>query len=182
MWCFRGFSTLQIQLFIVAMTCIPREADANREVLKTDPVDDSNGWWTGLVWDRNHDTGEVRIRIERWVENKRGFDNPHTWRIRPDFWEEEHTAVSDLELGKGEVPPDSLPVDNYLTPRRYRLVRKDGVRWVAAVLVERPEKGECVRLYHWDSDGRVRQKWTVGKHWPELVKKANSAAEAAKLV
>jgi hypothetical protein len=138
-------------------------------VLKTTTVDNSNGWWTGLVRDRDHETGETRLRLERWVNDGGSYNNPHTWRVRPDFWTAERDAVATLQQRGGRTPPASLPIDDHLTPLEYTRIRKDDVRWVAVVRLDRPYGGECVRLYHWDpADGAVRQKWTVGRHWSQL--------------
>ena len=151
------------------MTCLPRQADTERTVLNAVPVDDSDGWGTGLVRDRDPRTGETRLRLERWKKNGRNYDNPHTWRVRPDFWDEECEAVSNFKRFGGKSPPGDLPIDQYLSPTEYRLVRKDGDRWVAVVRLDRPYNGERIRLYHWNPrDGSVRQKWTIGRDWSEL--------------
>jgi len=151
------------------MTCPPRESDKSRTVIEAIPVDQSNGWWTGLVIDRDPDTGEIRHRLERWVENDHGYENPHTWRVRPDYWEGEQEAVQMLQDRHGRFPPGNLPINQRLTPVEYWPVRRDEVRRVVAVRLDRPFKGECIRLYHWDqSDESVRQKWTVGREWSRL--------------
>jgi hypothetical protein len=151
------------------MTCPPRAADSDRTVLETRPVDSSNDWWTGLVRDRDPQTGEHRLRLERWVDNGDRYDNPHTWRVRPDYWGQERTAVQTLEQHNGRAPPADLPIDDRLTPLEYTQVRKDEQRWVAAVRVDRRYKDECLRLYHWDpADESNRQKWTIGRHWHQL--------------
>ncbi|QSX00102.2 hypothetical protein [Haloterrigena alkaliphila] len=151
------------------MTCLPYAADLDRTVLDTWTVDDSNDWWTGLVHDRDHDTGERRLRLERWVDNGNSCSNPHTWRVRPDFWEAERDAVATFERRGGRSPPARLPIDNRLTPLEYTCIRKDDTRWVAVVRVDRPYKSPCIRLYHWNpADAALRQKWTVGRHWAEL--------------
>lgn len=151
------------------MTCPPRTVQNGRTVIEAIPVDNSNGWWTGLVVDRDPETGENRHRLERWVENDHGYNNPHTWRVRPDFWADELEAVAALENNRGRSPPGNLPIDQRLTPIEYKLVRTDETRRVAAVRIDRPLKGECIRLYHWDqSDESVRQKWTIGRNWSRL--------------
>lgn len=151
------------------MTCLPRAADTDRTVLETVPVGNENGWWTGLVRDRENETGEIRLRIERWVRNDHSIDNPHTWRVRPDFWDDERQAVSQMESRGGHSPPGNLPIDQRLTPLEYIRIRKDDVRWVAVVRVDRPFKGPCIRLYHWNAaDESVRQKWTIGRNWNRI--------------
>ncbi len=153
----------------VDMTCPPNEGKSNRTVLNTIPVAVSGDWWTGLVRDRDDKTEEERLRMERWVANKHGYSNPHTWRVRPDYWSAELNAVTQLERRKGQSPPGNLPLDSRLTPLEYVLVRRDETRWVAVVRLDRPYKGECLRLYHWNpADGSVRQKWTVGRDWSQL--------------
>lgn len=133
------------------------------------PVDSSNGWWTGLVRDRDHKTGEIRLRLERWVKNDHSIANPHTWRVRPDYWEDERDAVTAFTSRGGRSPPGDLPINQRLTPMEYTRIRKDDTRWVAVVRVDRPLKGPCVRLYHWNPrDGAVRQKWTIGRDWSQL--------------
>jgi len=151
------------------MMCLPRAADTDRTVLETTPVDASNGWWIGLVRDRDHETDEIRIRLERWVDDGGSYENPHTWRVRPDFWEEERFTVATFKQRGGRSPPAGLPIDDHLTPLEYTRIRKDDARWVAVVRVDRPYKGECLRLYHWDAaDASMRQKWTVGRYWSQL--------------
>lgn len=152
------------------MICPPREADTTRTVIEAIPVTTSSNWWTGLVHDRDDDSDEERLRLERLVENPGGYDRSHTWRIRPEFWEAERDAVTALDHHRvqGQSLPGDLPIDQHLTPREYVCIRKDDVRWVAPVRIDRPYKGECIRLYHWTPEGRLRQKWTVGRDWSEL--------------
>lgn len=151
------------------MTCLPRAADTDRTVRETTSVDNSDGWWTGLVRDRDHETGEIRLRLERWVKNSHSIDNPHTWRVRPDFWDAERDAVHRFQSQGGRSPPGDLPIDQHLTPLEYTLVRRDAARWVAVVRVDSPYNGDSTRLYHWDpSDGSVRQKWSIGRNWSKL--------------
>lgn len=169
MGCILGFNLYQKQGHIVDMTCPPYAVDDDRTVRFTASVDESNGWWTGLVSDQDQETGETRIRLERWVENGSGYQNPHVWRVRPDFWDAERAAVSTFRRRGGRSPPDNLPIDEYLTPLEYSCIRKDDHRWVAIVRLNRPGKGECTRLYHWNvPDAAVRQKWTVNKSWSRL--------------
>lgn len=150
------------------MTCPPKAAETARTVLEATPVDASDGWWTGLVRDRVEETGETRLRLERWVDNYGSYQNPHTWRVRPDFWAAERDAVATFQKNGGQSPPGNLPIDQFLTPLEYARIRKDGTRWVAVVRLEGP-KGERVRLYHWDPvDESVRQKWTIGRDWEQL--------------
>lgn len=161
------------------MTCLPRAAEADRTVLETVPVDDSNGWWTGLVRDRDHETGEIRLRMERWVRDPPNHGNPHTWRVRPDFWAEERDAVADFDRQGGTSPLRSLPISDRFDVLAHRRVRKDDVRWVAVVRLNPPHKAPLTRLYHWDpTDGAVRQKWTVGQHWGRLQELATERLEA----
>lgn len=104
------------------------------------------------------------------VENDGDWQLPHTWRVRPSFWEEECAAVDAIEddiLANDDVPA-SLPLDQRLTVKSYYCVRKDEARWVAVVEVDHPYKSRQTRLYHWSPEGRTRQKWTVGKHWSRL--------------
>jgi hypothetical protein len=156
------------------MTFLPRQADTARTVLNAVSVNASNGWWTGLVRDRDPRTGEIRLRLERWKKNGRKYDNPHTWRVRPDFWEEEAKAVSKFKRLGGESPPGDLPIDEYLSPSEYRLIRKNESRWVAVVRVTDQYNNTRLRLYHWNRrDGSVRQKWTVGRDWSELKRLAD---------
>lgn len=156
-------------IYIVKMTCLPKEADTDRTVLNTVSVNISDGWWTGLVRDRAPQSGETRLRLERWSKNGRSYDNPHNWRVRRDFWDEECEAVSNFQKFGGDPPPGTLPIDQYLSPIEYRRVRKDEDRWVAVVQIDRPYKSRCTRLYHWDPlDGSVRQKWTIGRDWSQL--------------
>lgn len=169
MWCLRSFNPHTVQSDIGVMTFKPPAENSGRTVLETTTVDASDEWWTGLVRDREHDTGEIRLRLERWVENDHVLQNPHTWRVRPDFWGDEREAVQQFKRFGGSSPPGMLPIDAHLTPREYDLIRKDDTRWVAVVRVESPYGGDKVRLYHWDaSDGSVRQKWTVGRYWSKL--------------
>lgn len=169
MWYLEGFNFMPRQVYVGAMMCIPRAADTARTVLKTMPVNASNDWWTGLVRDRDHETGETRLRLERWADNGGSYTNPHTWRVRPDFWEQERAAVATFKQQGGRAPPANLPIDDHLTPLECMRIRKDDVRWVAIVRIDRPYRSECVRLYHWDSvDGSTRQKWTVGRYWSKV--------------
>jgi hypothetical protein len=155
------------------MTCLPREGDLDRTVLETMPVQNTGKWWTGVVRDRDHESGEIRIRLERWVDNDHGPDNPHTWRIRPDYWAEEREAVEALEQGRGRAAPSDLSINGRYTPREYIPVRNESARRVAVVRLKK-KYGESVRLYHWDpTNGAVRQKFTTGKYWSDLVKLAD---------
>lgn len=150
------------------MTCPPRAADTDRTVLQTTTVNANNGWWTGIVQDRDPD-GETRLQLERWVNNEGEYDNPHTWRVRPDFWNEERATVSRFQQEAGRNGPTNLPIDDYLTPLEAKRVRKDDVRWVEVVRVANSSGYEKVRIYHWDpADGSTRQKWTVGQTWSQL--------------
>lgn len=174
MVCIRGLTGLGDGVYIGVMTCPPREADRDRTVLEAIPVDRSDRWWTGLVRDRDETTGERRLRLERWVDNGHRYDNPHVWRVRREFWDDETTAVTNLESNGGAQPPGNLPIDQRLSPVSYVRIRRDDRRWVAAVRVDRPLKGECVRLYHWNpGDGTVRQKWTVGRSWSKVQRRAS---------
>jgi len=169
-----GFNPLTHQAHIVSMMCLPRAADLDRTVIEAIPVKQSSGWWTGLVRDRDHETGETRLRLERLVENQRGVDIPHVWRVRPDFWESERDAVNMLMNGGGSAAPSSLPISDRYTPHEYIPIRKDDVRHVAVVRLQKPS-GWCTRLYHWDArDGSVRQKFTTGQPWDDLVSTANT--------
>jgi hypothetical protein len=156
------------------MMCLPREIDLDRTVLETTAVQTSEDWWTGVVRDRDHETGEERIRLERLVANPNKVDMPHVWRVRPDFWTQEWKAVVSLEHGDGYETPGTLPIDDWLTPREYIPIRNNATRRVAVVRVQ-TQSGERVRLYHWDPDsGAVRQKFTTGQPWNELVDVANT--------
>lgn len=89
--------------------------------------------------------------------------------MRPDFWDDERDAVARLESRGGRSPPGNLPINQRLRPLEYMRIRKDDTRWVAVVRVDRPFKGPCVRLYHFDPVERsVRQKWTIGRNWSQL--------------
>jgi hypothetical protein len=157
------------------MMCLPREIDLDRTVLETTAVQTSENWWTGLVRDRDHETGETRIRLERLVDNQTKIDMPHVWRVRPDFWSAERDAVTTLTQTGGSTVPGDLPIDDWLTPREYIPIRHDDARRVAVVRVEKPS-GRCVRLYHWNAEtGAVRQKFTTGQSWNRLVDEANKA-------
>lgn len=163
-----SFTVVANQRVLVVMKMPPRDDKRNRTILETVPVDNSNGWWTGLVRDRDDRTGERRLRLERWVENE-SPTNPHTWRVRPEFWNGEREAVAQMKESGGRRPPGDLPIDQRLKPLGYSCVRKNDDRWVAVVRLERPTRGECVRLYHWNPEnGAVRQKWTVGRQWSML--------------
>jgi hypothetical protein len=156
------------------MTCLPRAIDLDRTVLETTPVQTSGDWWTGLVRDRDHESGEIRLRLERLVDNQHRVDIPHVWRVRPDFWSTERDAVSLLKQSGGSTAPDNLPISDRYTPREYIPIRNDDVRRVAVVRLEKPG-GQCIRLYHWDPvDGAVRQKFTTGNSWQTLVQKADT--------
>jgi len=161
------------------MTCLPRAADRTRTVLETTAVDNSNDWWTGLVQDRDPETGERRLRLERWKDNGGTYDNPHTWRVRPDFWGEERAAVDTFRQQGGRPSLTDLPIDDYLTPLEALRVRKDEVRWVEVVRVQYPQGYDKVRIYHWDPDDEsTRQKWTVGRNWSQVQDVATRLLEA----
>lgn len=175
MWCIRGFNPLSNQVHIVVMTCLPRAVDRNRTVLETIPVKTSSNWWTGLVRDRDHDTGETRLRLERLVENQSGIRMPHVWRVRPDCWEAERNAVSRLKVSGGLTDTTNLPISDRFTLHEYIPIRNKRKRRVAAVRIEKPSSKEQIRLYHWDpEDGSIRQKFTTGQSWGDLVAKANT--------
>jgi hypothetical protein len=163
---------MPLQSLIGDMTDLPHE-DARREVLDAIPVDVSDGWWTGIVRDREYETGENRLRLERWTESEGGPERPHVWRVRPDYWADEKEAVDRFQKYGGSSPPGNLPIDQSLTPEESRTVRKDDARWVAVVEVSKPWGNDVTRLYHWDiRDGSTKQKWTVGKSWSTLARKA----------
>lgn len=155
------------------MKCLPRKIDLPRTVLKAVPAHVNDSWWTGIVRDRSHKTGEVRLRLERLVENSDGVTDPHVWRVRPDFWLEEQQAVTTLKHQGGSDVPGDLPIHERYTPREYVPVRHDDTRRVVAVRLDKPS-GRCIRLYHWDADdGTVYQKFTTGQHWDDLTTYAN---------
>lgn len=155
------------------MMCLPRAVDLNRTVLETTAIETYGDWWMGIVRDRDHKSGETRLRLERLVKNDSGVDMPHVWRVRPDFWQRERGAVSTLKRGGGAPAPETLPISNRFTPREYIDVRCDGKRHVAAVRLQKPS-GQCIRLYHWDPDtDAVRQKFTTGQSWNKLAQVAS---------
>jgi hypothetical protein len=157
------------------MMCLPRAVDLDRTVLKTTAVHTSGDWWTGLVRDHDHESGETRLRLERLVENENSVDIPHVWRVRPDFWERERSAVSALKQGDGFAAPSDLPIHGRYTAHKYVPVRTDEVRRVAAVRLEKPSGYQCTRLYHWDADDdTVCQKFTAGQPWSDLVRQADT--------
>lgn len=85
------------------MTCPPKRADLDRTVINATPVDQSNGWWTGLVRDRAGKTGEVRLRLERYPPNNQKNRPEHTWRIRTDYWDAEREAIELFDRIGGET-------------------------------------------------------------------------------
>lgn len=140
---------------------------SDREVLEVKTIDKSDEWWMGVVRDE-HETGEIRVRLEReaWNSKNRSWSNVHVWRVRPEFWKDEVDAVKKVEEGLGEKPPWT-PVDETIDVLEYVKVRKDDSRWVAAVEADSHNWWNSkTRLYHWDpNDGTRRQSWTVGKNW-----------------
>jgi len=161
------------------MTHPPLDDTDTRTVLRTTPIDTDGNWWTGLVEDRDARTGERRLRLERWVDNDSGWLNPHTWRVRPDLWGDERGCVTTFQNQGGRAPPEELPIQDPYQAREYLCVRKGAQRWVAVVRVERPQKSDCTRLYHWDGKGETtRQKWTITWNWPEVQTTASARVEA----
>ena len=138
-----------------------------RTVLEQTTVSKDDEWWTVVVRDRDPRTGQVRLRLERLVlDATEGWKLVHSWRVRPEFWEEEVRAVARFQNGAGTTSAPPTPTDPDLDVTRYLRVRKDDTRWVAVVRVERPYSYPCTRLYHWHlPEGTTRQKWTVGRDW-----------------
>jgi len=152
------------------MTCLPRAVDLDRTVIEAVPIKTSSDWWTGLVRDRDHETGDIRLRLERLVQDQSGVKIPHVWRVRPDYWELERDAVAMLESQGGIDDTADLPISDRYDVREYVPIRTDEVRRVVVVRMDKPSSGECIRLYHFDAqDGSVRQKFTTGQPWSELV-------------
>lgn len=138
-----------------------------RTVISSTTISKSDEWWMGVVRDRDPETGELRVRLERMtLDAEEGWKNIHTWRVRPEFWNAERKAVAKFQRGAGRTPPASTPVDATYTVTRYLKVRKDADRWVAVVELERPWGRPCTRLYHWRMpDETTCQKWTIGTDW-----------------
>lgn len=161
------------------MNCPPTHAELNRTVIDATPVDRSDDWWTGLVCDREHRTGEERLRLERYPPDGSKNRPTHSWRIRPEFWAAEREAVERFARVGGEPPSGALPIDDFYTPREHLPIRRDHTRRVELVLIENQWGQTSTRLYHWDpADGSTTQKWTVGKQWPRLSRLATRALEA----
>jgi len=155
------------------MTCPPKQSTSDRTVEEAISVGDSGKWWTGLVLDTDPDSGERRIRLERWVRNGHSHNNPHTWRVRPDYWAEEMAAITSLKQDGGHSPPGDLPIDERYSVSEYLPIRRDDTRRVVAVRLDRPFKSDTLRLYHFDpTTQRVRQKWSVGRDWERISKLA----------
>ncbi|GGN25361.1 hypothetical protein [Halarchaeum nitratireducens] len=151
------------------MTCPPKRADLARTVINATAVDESNGWWTGLVRDRVHDTGEVRLRLERYPPNNSKNRPEHTWRVRPEYWDSERDAVEMFEQYGGETPTGVLPIDDFYTVKEHLPIRKEPTRRVSLVRLEKNWGQTVTRLYHWDPrDGATKQKWTIGRNWDHL--------------
>lgn len=147
----------------------------DRQIIESTTVDNSNGWWTGVVRDRHPRTGSERVRLERHAPDSDMNRPQHKWRIRPDFWPAERNAVARFERGQGSPAPATLPLHPRLDATRYLEIRRDDHRWVAVVEVDRPKKGLCTRLYHWDASDRSRaQSWTVGEYWTRVTSTAET--------
>lgn len=142
-----------------------------RTVLDSTTIDRSEQWWTGLVRDRDPDTGEVRVRLERaTLDATDGWTLVHRWRLRPEYWADERTAVERFQAGGGRTDVPATPVDSRFDVTRYLKIRKDDQRWVAVVELDRPYKSPCTRLYHWElPDEARRQSWTIGRNWSKTV-------------
>lgn len=135
----------------------------------------NNHWWTGLVRDHDPRTGEVRLRLLRGVRHpRRGWERNQTWRVRSDYWSPEQSAIEAVMAGEGTTSPPKTPTDPSIDVQRYLEVRRDDIRWVAAVHVYNENKGtEQTRLYHWDPQSwSRRQCWTVGPDWPKVTRLA----------
>jgi len=135
----------------------------------------SSGWWVGVVHDTVDQTGESRIRLERATQNRGGgWKSNQSWRVHPDYWDAEKTAVEKIKRGGGKTNPRFTPTYPSIKVKRYLKVRKDDQRWVAAVRVYNENRNkEQTRLYHWDvpSDSCL-QTWTVGPDWPKVIRLA----------
>lgn len=155
-------------------------ARGDRTVIDSETIRADDDWWEGIVVDRDHESGERRVRLERATCDDGGaWRNVHVWRVRPDYWEDERRAVARFISGAGETSPPAVPVDPWLTVNRYLRVRKDDHRWVAVLEVVRPNKGPCTRLYHWRvRDGATCQKWTTGESWGRAEAAATSRLAA----
>lgn len=161
------------------MTCPAKRADLNRTVINATPVDQSNGWWTGIVRDRADKTGETRLRLERYPPDNPKNRPEHTWRIRPDYWDTEREAVEQFDRLGGKKPTDVLPIDDFYTVRKHLPIREERTRRVSVVLIENKWGHTSKRLYHWDPrDDSTKQKWTIGKEWNHLSSLATRKLEA----
>lgn len=158
------------------MSALPKRANLNRKVIDATAITESDGWWTGIVRDRVHETGETRLRLERHKNNGGRVDTPHTWRLRPEYWADERDAVDRFEKVGGSSPPAGLPVSDYLEVTEYEEIRSEDGKSIAVVEVEKPTRGRSTRLYHFTSDGTVRQKWTVSKKdWDRVKRRATNS-------
>lgn len=139
----------------------------SRDVLESTTINKSDEWWTGVVRDRDPKTGEIRVRLERMtLDDIEGWKTVHTWRVRPDFWDEERKAVAKFRRGAGTTSPPATPTHPDIDVQRYLRVRKDSDRWVAVVRAESPYRPPFTRLYHWRlPDESTCQKWTIGDNW-----------------
>jgi hypothetical protein len=145
-------------------------ATGGREILSSTTINQNDGWWVGVVRDRDPRTGTIRIRLERLRNDARaGWKVIHHWRVRPEYWEAECDAVSRFQRGAGTTTPPMTPVHDEVDVLRYLPVRKDEHRWVAVVKVTRPYGSPCTRLYHWEvPSGSLRQKWTICGQWERI--------------
>lgn len=161
------------------MSTIPTAALDSRTVTETIAIDHSDGWWTGLVRDRLHGHTTERLRLERLVHNPGGWQLQHQWRIRPEFWAHERRAVAQFQRTGGDDAPARLPIDDYLTPLEYTQLRRTETGGEIGIVKLSSTYGTRTRLYHWDGDGKTRQRWTVGRHWDRLTRRVARTPEAS---